>query len=546
MAEQSRPWYRRWLSAIAGAPRATTPTAPRLRALPSPRQRSYEAAQGGRLTAGWMSDANGPNTEIFTDLVKLRDRSRDLVRNNPIGARAMGVLGNALIGDGIRPQPATGSADLDAALLRGWEMMGLDIDANGRVDAYGMQRLAVHGWLESGEVLLRRRWRRPGDGLAVPMQIQLLEPDYIDDAVWSVSRGVDGAMMQYGIEIDAIGRRNAYRLFRQHPGETAQSLGQSLESVMVPASEVSHVYHVTRPGQLRGVPWLAPVMLEMRDLDDLEYTEMTRQKMQSCIMGARHSDNLDPVGNVNGDVEQDDDGDWNETMRPGTIIKLPTGESVEWFAPQQFGGFAEFAMQYRRGIAMGVSVPYEILTQDLTGTSYASIRAGLLEYQRMCSALSRNVIIPHICTPVWRWYVEAAELAGLLPAMTPMQRAMAMRPRWHTPQWIQVDRESTIKADILEMQAGTKTLEQCVAERGGDWMTVVAQLSAEQEVAVAAGLSLVGFGQVSPSQSVTMPADGASAPDATDAPAEDDAEDSAEDAAEDSAEDSAEDDATAA
>jgi capsid protein len=60
-------------------------------------------------------------------------------------------------------------------------------------------------------------------GSMVPMQIQLLEPDYIDDAVWSVSRGVDGAMMQYGIEIDAIGRRNAYRLFRQHPGETAQS-----------------------------------------------------------------------------------------------------------------------------------------------------------------------------------------------------------------------------------------------------------------------------------------------------------------------------------
>jgi capsid protein len=165
----------------------------------------------------------------------------------------------------------------------------------------------------------------------------------------------------------------------------------------------------------------------------------------------------------------------------------------------------------------------------------------------MCSALSRNVIIPHICTPMWRWYVEAAELAGLLPAMTPMQRAMAMRPRWHTPQWIQVDRESTIKADILEMQAGTKTLEQCVAERGGDWMTVVAQLSAEQEVAVAAGLSLVGFGQVSPSQSVTMPADGASTPDAENAaPAENDAEDSAEDSAEDAAEDSAEDDATAA
>ena len=501
MSEQSRPWYRRWLSALAGAESRTTPTAPRVR--------RYEAAQGGRLTAGWVSNSSGPNTEIYADLSRLRDRSRDLVRNNPIGARAMGVLGNALVADGIRPQPVTGRADLDVLLLELWESLGLDVDANGRCDVYGMQRLAVQSWLESGEVLMRRRWRRPDDGLLVPMQIQLLEPDYLDDAMWSPGRGPDSPRVQYGIELDAIGRRTAYRLFRQHPGETAQSIGASLESVMVPASEISHVYQVTRPGQLRGVPWLAPVMLEMRDLDDLEYTEMTRQKMQACVMGVRKSNGFDPVGNVNGDVEQDEDGDWNETMRPGTLIRLPDGEELTWLAPQQLGGFADFAMQYRRGIAMGVSVPYEILTQDLTGTSYASIRAGLLEYQRMCSALSRNVIIPHVCQPMWRWFVEAAELAGMLPPMTAIERARAMRPRWHTPQWIQVDREATIKADILEMQAGTKTLAQCVAERGGDWQSVVAELSAEQEVAIAAGLSLVGFGQKSPSQAVTMPEDGA-------------------------------------
>ena len=42
--------------------------------------RRYEGAQGGRLTAGWMSDASGPNTEMRGELSTLRDRSRDLVR----------------------------------------------------------------------------------------------------------------------------------------------------------------------------------------------------------------------------------------------------------------------------------------------------------------------------------------------------------------------------------------------------------------------------------------------------------------------------------
>jgi lambda family phage portal protein len=327
-------------------------------------------------------------------------------------------------------------------------------------------------------------------------------------------------------------------MYRQHPGESNSLTAAGLQYVMVPASEVSHVYRADRPGQLRGVPWLAAVMLDLRDLDDLEHTEIVRQKMQACLMAVRKTSSLDPVG-LSDQVEQDDDGRWIEDMVPGMVAKLPDGEDIDFFAPQQFGGFIESVQHYQRIVAVGSQVPYELLTGDLSSVNYSSIRAGDLEFRRLVSALCRQVVVPHVCQPVWAWFVEAAELSGMIPQMTPQQRMMAMRPIWHPPRWVAIDREAEIKADILEMQAGTRTLAQAAAERGQDWRSLLAQLAEEQEAAAELGLSLTGFGSKSPSQSVTMPADTTQTPDAEDDTPDDDVEDVEDDASSDEDEDAA-------
>ena len=44
--------------------------------------RRYEGAAISRRTADWQVASNGPNREIEGDLVTLRNRHRDLVRNN--------------------------------------------------------------------------------------------------------------------------------------------------------------------------------------------------------------------------------------------------------------------------------------------------------------------------------------------------------------------------------------------------------------------------------------------------------------------------------
>ena len=60
--------------------------------------------------------------------------------------------------------------------------MGPVSDADGLNDIYGIQRLAYHAMEQDGEVLIRKRIRLSSDGLPVPLQLQVLEADYIDTA----------------------------------------------------------------------------------------------------------------------------------------------------------------------------------------------------------------------------------------------------------------------------------------------------------------------------------------------------------------------------
>ena len=66
--------------------------------------RSYEGARLGRRTEGWVVAGTSANAEIGGALPRLRDRSRDLVRNNPYAAKAVQAVVSNLVGTGILPR----------------------------------------------------------------------------------------------------------------------------------------------------------------------------------------------------------------------------------------------------------------------------------------------------------------------------------------------------------------------------------------------------------------------------------------------------------
>ena len=231
--------------------------------------RSYEGARVG----------TSANAEIGTTLVRLRDRSRDLVRNNPYAAKAVSAVVSNLVGTGILPRARSGDAVPNEAADKLWVRFAEACDADGLTDFSGLQALIVRAMAESGECLVRIRERRSDDGLPVPLQ--LLEPDHLHAG--KTGDLPNGGFVVQEVEFDALGRRRAYWMFPVHPGEVAMFRRASLTSQPVPAASMLHLFDRLRPGQVRGVPWLAPVILKLRDLDEYDDADLVRKKIEACF-----------------------------------------------------------------------------------------------------------------------------------------------------------------------------------------------------------------------------------------------------------------------
>ncbi|MFW6198507.1 MAG: phage portal protein, partial [Acidobacteriota bacterium] len=238
----------------------------------------YDGATRGRRGSSFRDRTAAPDVIARDTLSRLRTRSRDLIRNNAYARRAREAIVSNTIGTGVTPQftrdgePAEELEELKRGCLESTE-----IDADGRHTYRGLQSLAFNAMVESGEVLIRRRRRRLDDGLHCPVQFQLLEPDFLDTSKDGPTE--TGGKIVQGVEFDAIGRRRAYWLYDEHPG----SRRVSLKSRPIPARDIIHIYRQERPGQVRGIPWSAPVLLRLADFDDYEDAQLIRQKIAACF-----------------------------------------------------------------------------------------------------------------------------------------------------------------------------------------------------------------------------------------------------------------------
>src|SRR6185312_3732709 len=289
---------------------------------------SYDGATAGRRAYGWYAASTDANVELMGSLIWLRNRSRDLIRNNPYAARAIEELAGNVVGTGIVPKAKTGNAAIDKIIDAEWPFFADACDTPQRLDFYGMQTLAVRTMAESGEALVRFRPRLAASNLRVPLQLQMLEADFLDQ---SRTMGLVNGHVMEGVQFDELGRRAAYWLFSYHPGGVLiLNPRGGIISQPVPADQIMHVYRVLRPGQVRGVPWLAPVMMALRDLDDYADAERVRKKIEACLAGIITQADGDPLGATSTDPQT---GNMIESFEPGMIARLKAGEDIKFMQP---------------------------------------------------------------------------------------------------------------------------------------------------------------------------------------------------------------------
>jgi lambda family phage portal protein len=413
--------------------------------------RSYEGASKGRRTSGWKTSGSSVNAENANALDILRSRSRDLIRNNPYAARAVGVIVSNTVGTGIAIQPTDDKSGVVRELWKAWGETK-QCDADGRLNIYGLQALVLRTIVESGEVIIRRRRRLSSDPLDVPLQLQILEPDFLDHTKNGDVSG--GGYIIQGVEFDALGRRIGYWLYDRHPGDVSTISKFSLQSKRIPAEDILHLYRMERSGQVRGVPWCAPVMLRLRDFDEYEDAQLVRQKIAACFT-AFVQDMESPADAVTAK------SNLGEMLEPGAIENLPPGKTVTLANPPGVTGYSEYSSCALHAIAAGMGVTYESMTGDLSQVNYSSGRMGWLEFHRNIESWRWLMMIPGFCEPIWSWFLEAAVLkAG---------KKVRVAPATHTPPAREmIDPTKEIPAARDAIRAGIKTVSETIREQGYD------------------------------------------------------------------------------
>lgn len=442
---------------------------------------NYEGARGGRRTEGWITAGTDPNATIGPDLRLLRERSHDLIRNNPHARSAKVKICSHAVGTGLIPQADTGDDGLNKRIDAAFERFCDECDSAGQLDFYGIQRMGVESMFESGAALVRRRTRRASDGLHVPLQYQVLEPDHID--LGKEENGSGGVTIQ-GIARDAIGALAGYWLFTQHPGAVTQNFRTgNFTSKFIPATEVIHAYPHERPGQEHGVPFLAPAMMLLRDMDEYNEAEILRAKVQACL-AVSITQPEDPDGHtVAPSGTEQGTGKRIEYVRPAMFVYGKPGEVVDFKAPAGHASFAEFMKLEQHLMAIAVGMFYAQLTGDLSSVNWSSFRAGDRDFRAMIEAFRWLCVVPMLCDRLWQWFIDAAWLAGIIPVQN-------YRVTWTPPQFMSVDPLKDAAADEADMANGTLLWDESVARRGNDPNKHFEKLIARQKKLDQAGVVL--------------------------------------------------------
>lgn len=431
---------------------------------------SYDGAKPSRKSNGWNRPSTSANVEVGIALRKLRDGARDLERNNPLISKACSEYEIKVVGTGITPQARTGDPELNKVLDDIFEQLAPQLNADGQPGYYGLQGLGFRTIFRDGEALLRHRQRQPKDGpfvmvgrkrISIPYQVQLLEPDFLDVLKTETTPG--GYIIQ-GVQFNLFGKREGYWLHSAHPGDTGLTglLNNDSASKFIPVEAVEHGRRIQRIGQVRGVSSLAPVMVAAHELDNYEQAEQTRKLIEACLTAFVYES--DDSGETLGNIVTNAQGDKVESFEPGMIAYVRGGKQVQLSEPKAAGGYADYMRTRHRVIAAGLGIPYEILTNDYSQSNYSSSRMGLVSFKKICEFLAWTVTIPFVCTPVWRHFIDACVVAGIVPADTVDLYSV----EWAPPPFDLLDREAEALADLFELRIGKLTWPQLVAQQGQD------------------------------------------------------------------------------
>lgn len=454
-------------------------------------KRSYAAARGGRLFSDFLGSSNSADAELRNSLETMRNRSRELIRDNEFARRYINLLKTNVVGDTgfklqvkARNQPANvldqiGNASIESAFAR-WGRLG-NPTSDGKLSWIDCQKYVIEALARDGEVFINKL---TGPKYKDGFTLQFLEAELIDtDKNESLP---NGHSIRMGIEISEAHKPIAYYVKNGHPGDRFYASNRDNKNIRVPAEQILHIYMPSRTHQTRGEPFMVSSMSAMKHLAAYREAEVVAARIASSTMGMFTT----PADDFVGDAESEDGNTPYIDATPGSFHQLPAGYDLKMFDPDHPNtGFAEFESQMLKGIASGLNVSYAALSSDLSSVNYSSIRQGALDERDGYRSL-QMFMIEHFCQPIFsHWLQSAMDFGSMdIPAsrFDKFNDASVFRGRG----WNWIDPAKEMSASIMGLNNGLMSMSDVAANSGRDVEEIFSQVSRDKELAKQFGIEI--------------------------------------------------------
>jgi len=449
---------------------------------------SYKGASKARRNLSeWVTSSGDADADILDDLPTLRERSRDLVRNNSLATGALNTKVSHIISGGVKLRSCVDASilgiseeaanTLEAQIEREWKIFSEnpDCDIERTNNFNSLLELSYRSSFENGDVFILLP-SEPVESSPYALRMQLIESDRLCNA----ENASDTDKLSGGILKDKHGAPKEYHILNVHPGRNHFSDANNWQKVKAFGEKtgrrnILHFFQKKRIGQTRGVPDLAPVIEDLKQLGrytDAVLTSAVISSFFTVFIKSEFGEGLDlmqPTSEIGG---KSSDKDYK--LSAGAILDLNPNEDVQFANPSQPNTtFDPFVLAMSRQIGAALELPYEILIKHFTA-SYSASRAAMLEAWLYFSN-QRKRIVNDLCRPIFELFFEEAVVLGRIQAPGFISGDILIRQAYLGSEWIgaargQIDEKKDIEAAKARIEAGVSTLaEETTALTGGDW-----------------------------------------------------------------------------
>lgn len=437
--------------------------------------------------------------DISTDLDVLRRRSRQLFQNNTFSRAMISSFTTNVVGTGIKARPnlkqweALGLTQDDAEK---WERKTQDLfelwanskkcDAERKNNFAQLQDLAFKTALLGGDCFALACYDKELQPFG--LNVKLLESERCQNPFGVMD---SDALMQ-GVEVNKVGKPIAYH-FTQKPAWSIDNYTDFVDSVRVPAFDafgnpnVIHIFTADRTDQRRGVPLLAPMILQLKQQERYQDAELMAAVISACFTAVLENNVPEESEELYGNVPENErvektDGNGRSLesgfaqsleMKPGAIWSLAQGQSIKSLNPQRPNvNYQPFVESIFSEAAAACGVSFEMVLRKFN-SNYNAVRAVIFESRKTFERM-RHDFVSDFCQPVYEKWLAEAVIMGVVDAPgffeDPVKRAFWSGCRWIGDAAFLLDPQKEMNA--IKMQIDEQLIDRdtaCAMINGGDY-----------------------------------------------------------------------------